>query len=141
MNKLELRSAITKMSKSEIELMVADTGQTPEDVYDATGKLSNIALEVVQWYERRSWLPMLETAYKARTALPIEAVLKGHFDYQELEEVSFELGIQSDTERTGTKLEYADGLIAFCRANGMVENLVSVIRSKRPDVDLSRITY
>lgn len=141
MNKLELRNAIAKMSKSEIELMVADTGQNTEEVYDESERLPNVALEVVRWYERRGWLPMLEAAYKMRTALPIEAVLKGHFNISELTEVSFELGIQADTERTGSRVEYADGLIAFCRANGMVENLVSVIRSKRPDVDLSRLTY
>lgn len=65
----------------------------------------------------------------------LQQVLNRHFNSKELQELSFDLGIEYENLGGGSKSEKVLELIGYCERHGRTDDLINTIQRARPNVD------
>ncbi|GIK58000.1 MAG: hypothetical protein BroJett015_36630 [Chloroflexota bacterium] len=65
----------------------------------------------------------------------LQQVLNRHFNSKELQELSFDLGIEYENLGGGSKSEKVLELIGYCERHGRTDDLINTIQRARPNID------
>lgn len=103
------------------------------DIMEAAGL--TLPEEVYEYLDRRH--DVLSTAaFDPESIVLIQHALDQFFSLEELEQLSFEVGVDFDNLNGGRKGDKARALVLFMDRRGQVEVLIQAIKSMRPNLPL-----